>query len=79
MSRYILRYTGNGPAPVGDLAAVRRAGVSVVDEGARMLLVEAAPAVVDEVVHELAHWVASPERTVPRPRTRPSVADRLHA
>ena len=44
-----------------------------------MLLVEAAPAVVDEVVHELAHWVASPEQTVPRPRTRPSVADRLHA
>jgi hypothetical protein len=78
MSRYILRYTGSGPAPAGDLAAVRQAGASVVAESGRMLLVEATATVVDRVVHALDHWVASPEQAVPRPRTRPIVAARSH-
>jgi hypothetical protein len=78
MSRFILRYTGSGSAPDADLAAVRRAGASVVDCSARMMLVEATPAIVDQVVHTLTGWIASPEQAVPRPRTRPTVAARTH-
>ena len=72
MSRYVLRYTGTGPVPTGDLERVR-ACAHVVDVAGRTLLVGGAARRVQAVVHQLDGWVASPETVVPVPRTRPTV------
>ena len=74
MSRFILRYTGQGAAPESDLARIRSAsGVSVVDSTPRMLLVEAAPLRVQELAGELKGWTHAPERAYPLPDPRRKV------
>jgi hypothetical protein len=74
MSRFILRYTGQGAAPESDLARIRSAsGVSVVDSSPRMLLVEAAPQQVLQLAEELKGWTHAPERSFPLPDPRRKV------
>lgn len=71
MGRYILRYTGGTTPPAADLAAIAgRDGMTVVERTPKMLLVEATEPTVQELVGELAGWVATPERFIPPPDTR---------
>ena len=74
MGRYILRYTGTGPRPPGDLERIRTAAkLTVIDDSPRMLLVEAPEEQVRKVAASLPGWICSPERTIrlPDPRPRP--------
>jgi hypothetical protein len=71
MARYILRYTGTGPTPAADVATIKaRAGINVLDQSGRMLLVEAADDVAGKLAKELTNWAADPEVTYPLPDTR---------
>jgi hypothetical protein len=78
MGRYILRFTGTGPKPAVDVKRIRSAPqMTVLDDSARMLLVEAAEEQIKEVVSSMPGWTWSPERTIrlpdsrPRPRRKP--------
>jgi hypothetical protein len=78
MGRYILRFTGTGPRPAADVKRIRCAAkLTVLDDSARMLLVEASEERVKEVISSMPGWSWSPERTIrlpdsrPRPRRRP--------
>lgn len=74
MRRFILRYTGGGAAPPADVDAILgQGGLTVVDRTPRMLLVDAAPSVVDRLVGALRGWVSAPERSLPVPDVRPKV------
>lgn len=72
MTRYVLRYTGEGPVPADEVEQVREAA-HVVDEHGRTLLVEAPRARVQTLVKQLPRWVASPETVLVLPPTRPVV------
>jgi hypothetical protein len=68
MARYILRFTGKGASP--DHAKQRLAklpDVTIVDESARMLLVEAPPETIDRLTNELPGCAATLERVIPPP------------
>lgn len=68
MARYILRFTGKGASP--DHAKQRLAklpDVTIVDESARMLLVEAPPETISRLSKELPDWNWTPERMIPPP------------
>lgn len=74
MARYVLRFTGSGPRPAADLERIRSArDVTVLDDSARMLLVEAPAERVRKLIGSLPGWTSSPERTIqlPDPRPRP--------
>jgi hypothetical protein len=75
MGRFIVRYTGRGPAPQADLARIRSApDVTVLDSSApRMLLVEAPPQAVSQLTEALPGWVWTQEQMVPLPDPRPKV------
>ena len=69
MARYILRFTGKGASP--DHAKQRLAklpNVTIVDESARMLLVEASPEAINRLTQELPGCNATPERMIPAPK-----------
>ena len=72
MTRYVLRYTGEGPVPADDLDQVRE-HTHVVDASGRTLLVEAPKARVATLVKHLSQWVAAPETVVALPPSRPQV------
>jgi len=73
MGRYILRYTGSGRRPAADLRRIRATPkLTVLDEAARMLLVEARAQPLRQVVSSLPGWVCSPERSIRLPDNRPA-------
>lgn len=71
---FILRFTGEGPAPEEDIERIRAlAGARIVEVAGRMLLVEAPADAIERLVGSLDGWVMSAERGVrrPDPRRRP--------
>ena len=69
--RYILRYRGEGPIPALDVERIRSLdGVKVVDSTPRMLLVEAPPDVLKQLVGSKPQWVLTEERMIPLPDTK---------
>ena len=71
MSRFILRYQGEGDAPKADVEEIlHRSGVRMVDTATRMVLVEAEEKQVRGLVEKLRDWVFIPEKTVPLPDSR---------
>jgi hypothetical protein len=68
-ARFILRYTGDGPAPAGHVARLRDVpGTQVIDQSDRMLLVEGDSDDLERAARALGTgWVLTPEKTVPVP------------
>lgn len=71
----VLRYRGNGPAPVADVRRIE-AAARVIDKTSRMLLVEVAEAALARLLSQLPSWVASEETTASIPDTQYRVARR---
>lgn len=71
MGRFILRYRGKGPKPADTADRIRAlSGATVLDDGDRMMLVEAPE---DGLRAALApdEWLVSGERTYSMPDPRP--------
>jgi hypothetical protein len=74
VGRYIVRYVGEGLRPAADAQRIREApGVTVLDDGTHMLLVETSPKRLKELMDSLPGWIWTPERSIrlPDPRPRP--------
>ena len=72
--RFILRYRGAGQAPEGDLDRIRAVpGAEVVDQSARMLLVEGPVDPLKALVDSMPEWIMTTERMVPLPDARPKI------
>ena len=72
MSRFILRYSGAGTAPLELTERLREiAGIKVLDSSARMFLLEGKQPDLDRVVKDLAGWQLTPESFTPLPDPRP--------
>jgi len=72
--RFVLRYGGDGPKPEADVERVRALADSVVVESSsRMLLVEAPPGPLSDLVASMTDWVMAPEQTLAVPDTRQRV------
>jgi hypothetical protein len=68
--RYVVRFRGQGE-PGGDVEEIRcLAGLRVLEESSRMLLVEGEDEVILALGERLSGWVVAPERTYPVPDTR---------
>lgn len=77
MPRFILRYQGDGAMPQEDLGRVRGIpGTQIVDQSARMLLVDGVEEALTAAVEALPDWSCSPERIVPLPDRRPRLKGR---
>jgi hypothetical protein len=73
-SRFILRYRGTGEIPQTDLNRVKAAkGVRVVEQTARMLLVEGDEGSVNGIASGMERWVLAFDRSVPVPDSRPRI------
>ena len=74
-TRFVLRYVGNGPKPEADVARVQELGDAVVldDSSSRMLLVEADPEPLRDLVDGLPDWVMGPDVAYEVPDTRKKV------
>jgi hypothetical protein len=73
-ARFVLRYGGEGPKPDPDVALVHGLPEAVVvDSSSRMLLVEAEPEPLRQLVAGLPGWVMAPERSYEVPDTRKKV------
>lgn len=74
MRRYIFRFQGKGAIPQDTLEAIRqRDGVTVLDETARMVLVQAEEAAAQGLATELAGWSCTEEKMLARPTPWPNV------
>ncbi|MDX2032930.1 MAG: hypothetical protein SF339_19795 [Blastocatellia bacterium] len=74
MSRYILRFRGQGKKPAHDVAVIRALpGATVVDDTNRMLLVEAPADELQLALKSLPDWVMTEEQILPLPDPRPRV------
>jgi hypothetical protein len=78
VGRYIVRYVGEGLRPAADVQRIREApGLTVLDDAAQMMLVEASAGKLRELMGSLPDWTWTPERSIrlpdprPRPRRRP--------
>ena len=81
MTRYILRFRGQGPKPAADVATIRsQPHLTVVDdEAARMVLVEVPADDLQALMQSLPDWVVSEERTLQLPDPRPRVRRKVVA
>ena len=60
-----MRYTGEGLKPAADVQRLRSTPqLTVLDDSARMMLVEASEESLKEVMGSLPGWTWSPERTI---------------
>ena len=74
MGRFILRFTGKGEKPAGDVARVRaHKQVKIIDDTARMLLVEAPLGALERLMSDLADWHLAPEQMLRLPDPRPRI------
>ena len=74
MARFILRFTGPGEVPREDLARIQALpAAKIIDSSARMLLVEAPPDGISQLLRDLPNWTMSPETFIgiPDPRPKP--------
>jgi hypothetical protein len=74
VARFILRFTGPGEVPRDDLARIRALpAAKIIDNSARMLLVDAPPDGITQLLRDLPHWTMSPETFIgiPDPRPKP--------
>jgi hypothetical protein len=73
MSRFILRYQGEGSKPAEDVSRIRSLqSIKVLDESSpRMLLVEGPGAGLKALVESMPEWILTPERMIPLPDPRP--------
>ena len=73
-NRFVLRYRGDGPKPDADVALVQELTDAVVlNSSSRMLLVEAEPEPLRDVVRGLPDWVMGPDVAYEVPDTRKRV------
>ena len=73
-ARFILRYRGDGPKPATDVDRVRKLpDTVVVDDSARMLLVESEPERLRRFIESLPDWVMAPDQAYLVPDTRKKV------
>ncbi|MDH4220505.1 MAG: hypothetical protein OEW23_17240 [Candidatus Aminicenantes bacterium] len=72
MSRFILRYRGEGSKPAEDVNRIRSLqSIKVLDESSpRMLLVEGAGTRLKALVKSMPEWVLTQERMIPLPDPR---------
>ena len=70
----MLRYRGEGSKPEADVAKVRQLVDAVVHSSSRMLVVEAEPEPLRELVDGLAEWVMGPDLQYEVPDTRKKIA-----
>ena len=71
MSRFVIRYNGPGTKPPNDVDLVRgQSALKVIDESARMLLVESDNGTIDHLRRNLSDWQITAETsfTIPDPR-----------
>jgi len=74
MSRFILRFRGQGPKPVEDVERIRALPeTTVLDDASRMLLVEAPEAELKAAIDAMPDWVMTEERMIPLPDPRPKL------
>ena len=74
--RFILRYSGEGNAPLQVLDHLERLpGAKIVDRTTRMLLVEGDPHALAAIVAQCPEWLMSAEVQVPAPDPRPKPDD----
>jgi hypothetical protein len=75
MTRFILRFTGQGVPPEADLTQIRSApGVTVLDSASpRMLLVQGSPETLGQLAKALPGWVYNREHAIPVPDPRPKI------
>jgi len=73
MSRFVLRYRGEGSKPAEDVNRIRSLqSLKVLDESSpRMLLVEGPGVRLKALVESMPEWVLTPERMIPIPDPRP--------
>ena len=73
-ARFVLRYRGEGPKPEADVARFQElAGAEIVESDGRMLVIEARPGPLRELVDSLPDWVMGPEVSYAVPDTRKKV------
>ena len=73
-SRFVLRYRGKGPKPDADVAKLEAlADAVIVHSTARMLVVEANPEPLRDLVDRLGDWVMGPDMSYDVPDTRKKV------
>ncbi|MCI0461273.1 MAG: hypothetical protein L0Z62_30365 [Gemmataceae bacterium] len=73
MAHFIVRYTGRGAPPAEDLQRIRSlAGLHIVNESPRMLLVEGSASSV-RALEEMESWVVTPEKMMSPPDPRPKL------
>jgi hypothetical protein len=75
MGQFILRFTGRGKPPEGDLIQIQSApGVTVLEIASpRMLLVQAEPKTISELADALPGWTLCQEQMIPLPDPRPKI------
>lgn len=72
MSRYILRFRGQGGKPDADVNLIKSMQhLTILDDSARMLLVEASEGTVRNIMQSLTNWVLAEEQIIPAPDSRP--------
>lgn len=77
MNKYILRFRGKGIKPEEDVELIRSLPeTTVLDDSARMLLVEAPEDELRTALQSLPDWVMAEEKFIPRPDPRPRVRNR---
>ena len=73
-TRFVLRYRGDGPKPEADVAKLQElADAEIVDSSGRMLVVEATPGPLRDLVDSLSDWVMGPDISYEVPDTRKKV------
>jgi hypothetical protein len=74
MGRFILRFNGVGEKPAEDVQRIRSLpNATVLDDSARMILIEAHDAAITELVKLLPQWGVSQESFVLLPDPRPKL------
>ena len=73
-NRFVLRYRGEGPKPEADVARLEQlAEAGIVDSSGRMVVVEAKPGPLRDLVDALPDWVMGPDLPYEVPDTRKKV------
>ena len=74
MGRFILRFNGVGEKPAEDVQRIRSLpNATVLDDSARMILIEAPDDAIIEIGKLLPRWGVSQESFIPLPDPRPKL------
>jgi hypothetical protein len=70
MSRFVIRFNGAGAKPANDVNLIQaHPALKVIDESARMLLVESDAATIDHLRRNLSDWQITAESSFSLPET----------